>query len=152
MTMRKTIFAAACLLTALMESTYSVAQNNVIDEVVWVVGDEAIYKSEVEEARQEALMRGTQWDGDPYCIIPEQLAVNKLFLNQAELDSISATDDDVSQQVEYYFREMVNQVGTEDKLEEYYGMTADQIKSRLYETRRQEYIVSKVREKIVSLT
>lgn len=150
MTMRKTIFAAACLLTALMESTYSVAQNNVIDEVVWVVGDEAIYKSEVEEARQEALMRGTQWDGDPYCIIPEQLAVNKLFLNQAELDSISATDDDVSQQVEYYFREMVNQVGTEDKLEEYYGMTADQIKSRLYETRRQEYIVSKVREKIIS--
>lgn len=148
--MRKTIFAAACLLTALMESTYSVAQNNVIDEVVWVVGDEAIYKSEVEEARQEALMRGTQWDGDPYCIIPEQLAVNKLFLNQAELDSISATDDDVSQQVEYYFREMVNQVGTEDKLEEYYGMTADQIKSRLYETRRQEYIVSKVREKIIS--
>ena len=150
MTMRKTIFAAACLLTALMESTYSVAQNNVIDEVVWVVGDEAIYKSEVEEARQEALMRGTQWDGDPYCIIPEQLAVNKLFLNQAELDSISATDDDVSQQVEYYFKEMVNQVGTEDKLEEYYGMTADQIKSRLYETRRQEYIVSKVREKIIS--
>ena len=150
MTMRKTIFAAACLLTALMERTYSVAQNNVIDEVVWVVGDEAIYKSEVEEARQEALMRGTQWDGDPYCIIPEQLAVNKLFLNQAELDSISATDDDVSQQVEYYFKEMVNQVGTEDKLEEYYGMTADQIKSRLYETRRQEYIVSKVREKIIS--
>ena len=129
----------------------SVAQNSVIDEVVWVVGDEAIYKSEVEEARLEAQMRGIQWDGDPYCLIPEQLAVNKLFLNQAELDSIFATDDDVSQMVEYYLKEMINDAGSEEKLEEYYnGMTIDQIRSRLYETRRQEYVISKVRDKIMS--
>jgi peptidyl-prolyl cis-trans isomerase SurA len=115
-----------------------------------VVGDEAIYKSEVEEARQEAQMRGMQWDGDPYCLIPEQLAVNKLFLNQAELDSIFATDDDVAQMVEYDYKDMVNDAGSEDKLEEYYGMTADQIKSRLYETRRQAYVISKVRDKIMS--
>jgi len=146
--MKKNIFAIVCLLMALCAET--AAQNSVIDEIVWVVGDEAIYKSEVEEARQEAQMRGIQWDGDPYCLIPEQLAVNKLFLNQAELDSIFATDDDVSQQVEYYYKEMVNQAGSEDKLEEYYGMTSDQIKSRLYETRRQEYIISKVRDKIMS--
>lgn len=126
------------------------AQNNVIDEVVWVVGDEAIYKSEVEEARQEALLRGVQWDGDPYCIIPEQLAVNKLFLNQAELDSVIVTDADVSQQVEYRYKEMVTQAGSEEKLEEYHGMNSDRIKARLYETYRQEYAVSKVRENIVS--
>ena len=122
--MKKYIFATVCLLTFLFAE--SNAQNNVIDEVVWVVGDEAIYKSEVEEARQEAQMRGMQWDGDPYCVIPEQLAVNKLFLNQAELDSIFATDDDVSAEVEYYYKEMVNQAGSEDKLSEYYnGMTPD---------------------------
>ena len=146
--MKTNIFITVCLLTLLCAE--SAAQNSVIDEIVWVVGDEAIYKSEVEEARQEAQMRGIQWDGDPYCLIPEQLAVNKLFLNQAELDSIFATDDDVSQQVEYYLKEMVNQAGSEDKLEEYYGMTLAQIKSRLYETRRQEYIISKVRDKIMS--
>ena len=146
--MKKSIFLVTCLLTALCAETS--AQNSVIDEIVWVVGDEAIYKSEVEEARQEGQMRGIQWDGDPYCVIPEQLAVNKLFLNQAELDSIFATDDDVSQAVEYYYKEMVNQAGSEDKLEEYYGMTAEQIKSRLYETRRQEYVIGKVREKIMS--
>ena len=147
--MKKYIFATVCLLTLLFAR--SNAQNNVIDEVVWVVGDEAIYKSEVEEARQEAQMRGMQWDGDPYCVIPEQLAVNKLFLNQAELDSIFATDDDVSAEVEYYYKEMVNQAGSEDKLSEYYnGMTPDQIRSRLYETRRQEYVISEVRKKIIS--
>ena len=134
----------------MMPCTYSFAQNNVIDEVVWVIGDEAIYKSEVEEARQDAQMRGAQWNGDPYCIIPEQLAINKLFLNQAELDSISVTDDDVSSYVEARYKDYVSQAGSEEKLEEYFSMRTDQIKSRLYETSRQEYIISKVREKIIS--
>ena len=66
------------------------AQNNsnVIDEVVWVVGDEAILRSDVENVRMEALRQGQRWDGDPYCVIPEQLAVQKLFLTQAAIDSI----------------------------------------------------------------
>jgi len=146
--MRKNIFLTIGLLTVMCIQT--AAQSSVIDEIVWVVGDEAIYKSEVEEARREAQMNGVQWDGDPYCLIPEQLAVNKLFLNQAELDSIYATDDDVSSQVEYSYQQMVDDAGSEEKLEEYFGMNADQIKSRLYETRRQAYVISRVREKIMS--
>lgn len=148
--MRKS-FLTAFFLMALFQYTDSIAQTNVIDEVVWVVGDEAIYRSEVEEARQSAQMNGVQWDGDPYCIIPEQLAINKLFLNQAELDSIFVTDDDVSGYVEARYKEYVNHAGSEEKLEEYFnGMTPDQIKSHLYESSRQEYVISKVREKIIS--
>ena len=146
--MRRNIFVTIGLLTVMC--LQSAAQSSVIDEIVWVVGDEAIYKSEVEEARREAQMNGMQWDGDPYCLIPEQLAVNKLFLNQAELDSIYATDDDVSSQVEYSYQQMVDDAGSEEKLEEYFGMNATQIKSRLYETRRQAYVISRVREKIMS--
>ena len=66
-------------------------QNNVIDEVVWVVGDEAILKSEVESERLNAQYEGRKFDGDPYCIIPEELAVQKLFLHQAEIDSIEVS-------------------------------------------------------------
>ena len=147
--MKKYIFAIVCLLTVLPARTK--AQNNVIDEVVWVVGDEAIYKSEVEEARRDAQRNGMQWDGDPYCVIPEQLAVNKLFLNQAELDSVLVTDADVSSYVESRYKEYVNHAGSEEKLEEYFdGMTTEQIRTRLYENARQEYAISKVREKIVS--
>lgn len=142
---------AAMFLPAVFQYAEVCAQNNVIDEIAWVVGDEAIYKSEIEEARQEAQLRGTHWDGDPYCIIPEQLAINKLFLNQAELDSIFATNDDVSQSVEAKYKWMVDeQFGTEEKMEEYYSMNRDQIKSRMYESGRQEYIIGKVREKIIS--
>ena len=146
--MKKNIFVTVCLLTALCGE--AAAQNNVIDEIVWVVGDEAIYKSEVEEARINALLNGSKWEGDPYCVIPEQLAVNKLFLNQAELDSIFVTDDDVADQVEYDFNALLEQYVTVERLEEEYKLTADQIRARLYETNRQAYIISEVRKKIVS--
>ena len=147
--MKKSILTVAFIITALFQHTGSLAQNNVIDEVVWVVGDEAIYKSEVEEARQEALMRGVQWEGDPYCIIPEQLAVNKLFLNQAELDSIFASDDEVAPSVEADYKNYIDRMG-EDQVESITGLTPEQFKMRLYETRRQEYVIAKVRNKIIS--
>ncbi len=138
-----------CLLSAwFLEAS---AQNNIIDEIVWVVGDEAIYKSEVEEARREGLKHGTQWEGDPYCVIPEQLAVNKLFLNQAELDSIFVSDEDVEAQVDYDMKDLMNDFGSEEKIEEYYdGMTIEQIRRRITETRRQGYVINEVRKKIMS--
>ena len=148
--MKRIIYLAVMLVATVITYSGASAQNNVIDEIVWVVGDEAIYKSEVEEARQDGQMKGTVWDGDPYCVIPEQLAINKLFLNQAELDSIIATDEDISQATEMYYKELVAQIGNEEKLEEYYGMTAEQVKNRLYESRRQEFVITKVRSKIIS--
>ncbi|MBQ8442608.1 MAG: peptidylprolyl isomerase, partial [Bacteroides sp.] len=85
--------AKVCALWVLLLASVSVyGQNNVIDEVVWVVGDEAILKSDVESERLNAQYEGRKFDGDPYCIIPEQLAVQKLFLHQAEIDSIEVSE------------------------------------------------------------
>ena len=58
-----------------------------IDEVVWIVGDEAILRSDIEIARMQAEQEGITWDGDPDCRIPESIAVQKLFINQAAVDS-----------------------------------------------------------------
>ena len=80
----------ACLLFLLL-GVNMYAQENVIDEVVWVVGDEAILKSDVETERLNAQYEGRRFEGDPYCVIPEELAVQKLFLHQAEIDSVTAT-------------------------------------------------------------
>lgn len=140
-----------CLLFVWFASAVAAqAQNNVIDEIVWVVGDEAIYKSQVEEVRRDAQLDGIRFDGDPYSIIPEQLAVNKLFMNQAQLDSIFVTDAEVSQQVNYFYNNMVEQIGSEEKLEEYRGMTAAQIKERMFEQYYQEMTVDKVKKQIMS--
>lgn len=70
------------VLLALTGTVPAVAQDNVIDEVVWVVGDEAILKSDVENERLNAQYEGRRFDGDPYCVIPEELAVQKLFFTR----------------------------------------------------------------------
>ena len=79
------------LVLAIFANVATYAQDNVVDEVVWVVGDEAILKSDVEEARMDALYNGRRFEGDPYCVIPEEIAVQKLFLHQAKLDSIEVS-------------------------------------------------------------
>ena len=66
----------------------SLCADNIIDEVIWIVGDEAILRSEVEEERLRQQYEGQPIQGDPYCVIPEQLAVQKLFLHQAERRTI----------------------------------------------------------------
>ena len=75
------------------------AQDNVIDEVVWVVGDEVILKSQVEEQYRNMQYERQKIEGDPYCFIPEQMAVQKLFLHQANIDSIYADESQVAQEV-----------------------------------------------------
>ena len=72
------------------------AQDNIIDEVIWIVGEEAILRSEVEDERLRAQYEGQPIAGDPYCVIPEQLAIQKLFLHQAELDSIEVTEAEIA--------------------------------------------------------
>ena len=92
------------------------AGDNVIDEVIWIVGDEAILRSEVEEERIRAQYEGTPIKGDPYCVIPEQIAIQKLFLHQAELDSIEANESSVSHQVDMRLNYYINQIGSKEKM------------------------------------
>ena len=113
---RSKVYALWVLLLA---SVSAFGQNNVIDEVVWVVGDEAILKSDVESERLNAQYEGRKFDGDPYCIIPEQLAIQKLFLHQAELDSIDVSEQEVLGQLERQVNWYIDQIGSKEKMEEY---------------------------------
>ena len=102
---------------ALVANVASYAQDNVIDEVVWVIGDEAILKSDVEEARLAALYEGRKFDGDPYCVIPEELAVQKLYMHQAVLDSIEVPEAEVIQRVDYQISNYIQALGSRERME-----------------------------------
>lgn len=125
------------------------AQNNVIDEVVWVVGDEAILKSEVEEARMSALYEGRKFDRDPYCVIPEEIAVQKLYLHQAALDSIEVSESEVIQRVDYMTNMYIANIGSREKMEEYFNKTSSQIRETLRENAREGLRVQKMQQKLV---
>lgn len=134
-----------CVALVALQSIVSFAQNNIVDEVVWVVGDEAILRSEVERIRNDY---GSNISGNPYCVIPEQLAVQKLFLHQAELDSITVSDSQVNQSVEAKINERVLMAGSKEKLEEYMRMPMKQIREELYEQIRAEMLTQEVRRSL----
>jgi peptidyl-prolyl cis-trans isomerase SurA len=129
---------------ALLGST-AYSQNDIIDEVVWVVGDEAILRSDIERIRNDF---GNTIKGNPYCVIPEQLAVQKLFMHQAELDSITVSDSEVSQYVEDDINRKVIMAGSKEKLEEYMRMPMSQIREKTFESFRNELITRQVRNNL----
>jgi peptidyl-prolyl cis-trans isomerase SurA len=125
------------------------AQDNVIDEVVWVVGDEPILRSEVEAQRLQAQYQGVKFDGDPYCVIPEQLAIQKLFLHQADLDSIVVSDNEVMSSVDRKINSDISQVGSREKLEEYFGKPLSKIREMYREQARNNQLVETVQRSLV---
>ena len=121
----------------------------VVDEVIWVVGDEAILKSDVEAMRIQGQQEGMRWNGDPDCAIPEQIAVQKLFLNQAIIDSIEVTEAEISQGVEQYLENMISAIGSREKLEEYHKKNISQIRADLRESYRERQMVQGMQQKLV---
>lgn len=148
--MRKLLsFKVLLLLGVWMAGTFSYAQDNIIDEVVWVVGDEAILKSDIEQARLQAQYQGIKFNKDPYCVISEQMAVQKLFLHQAEIDSIEVADTDVLSMVDQRINFYIQQVGSKEKFEEYMNQTSTQIREKWREDVRNEMIADKMKQEIV---
>lgn len=124
-------------------------RKNVIDEVIWVVGDEAILKSDVENARMEYLQQGQRFEGDPYCVIPEQLAVQKLFLHQAAIDSVTVSDADVFQEVDMRLNAVLLDFGSREKLEEYARKSLTQIREQMFNSYKDKKMVERVQRNLV---
>lgn len=125
------------------------AQTNIIDEVIWVVGDESILKSEVEEQRIRAQYEGTPINGDPYCVIPEQIAIQKLYLHQAQLDSIEVNEGSVMNQVEMRMNYFISQIGSKEKLEEYFGKNTLALREDMRQMVRDQMIIQQMQQKLV---
>lgn len=123
--------------------------SSVADEVVWVVGDEAILMSDVEMLRAQLEAEGQNLEGNPDCRLPEQIAVQKLFLHQAALDSIEVTEAEVAQGVEQQINYWISMVGSKEKLEEYRKMSMTQIRQSLHDDFKNNQLVQRMREKLV---
>ena len=147
------LLGAMLLMLPLMagaETKDSVQIGTVVDEVVWIVGDDAILRSDIETMRMQATMEGIKFSGNPDCAIPEQIAVQKLFKHQAEIDSIEVTDADVAAEVEQqinYWLEMVD--GSRERLEEYKHQPLSQIRNDLREDLKDRQMVQRMKQKLV---
>ncbi|MFM2290666.1 MAG: hypothetical protein RIS29_479 [Bacteroidota bacterium] len=147
--MRKIILSLLFLSTLPVLKTYAQSQDNIVDEVIWVVGDECILRSEVEQERIRSQYEGTPIQGDPYCVIPEQLAIQKLFLHQAQLDSITVNETSVNNEVERRLNFYVSQIGSKEKMEEYFKMNTAQLREKLRDMARDQQTIQQMQQKLV---
>lgn len=141
----KTIVSLSALAVA---SIVAIAQNNVAEEVAWVVGDQPIWKSEIEEAYQQSRYDSEPIKGDPYCVIPEQLAIEKLFLHQADLDTVEIQDAMVAQQVDAQLNFYIANLGSKEKVEQYFHKTMPQMREQLMEMSRNRSRIQEVQRNL----
>ncbi len=125
-------------------------ESSVIDEVIWVVGDEPIMKSDVEMSRLQAEAEGIKFKRNPDFAIPEQIAVQKLFLHQAELDSVKVQESQVSSNIERQINRWIEMAGgSVERLEQYRGQSIAQMRSQLRDDFRNNLLVQTMQEKLV---
>ena len=127
-----------------MTAIAAMAQNNVAEEVAWVIGNEPIFKSEIEEQYQQALIERVPIDGNPYCVIPEQMALDKLFLDQARIDTVEVQQSTISSEVENRIKYMIANLGSKEKVEEYFRMPLPRLREKLNEMYSDQFCIQQV--------
>ena len=148
---RIVLFISAVLILLPLGAEERDSLANIVDEVVWVVGDEAILKSDIEVTRIQSSMDGIRWSTDPDCAIPEQIAVQKLFKHQAIIDSVDkdVTENDIAAEIEQRIDYMVEQIGSREKLEEYRKQSLSQIRQSMHDDLRDQLLVQRMKQKLV---
>lgn len=143
----KNLLSIAAILSAI--SLWAATPGNVIEEVAWMIGDEPIYRSDIERMYQDMQSERVPVQGDPYCIIPEQIAIERLFLHQADLDTIEVSESMIIQQVEQTINNYVAQLGSQEKVEQMFNKPMASIREFLREAISNRSRVQQVQSSLV---
>lgn len=121
-----------------------------IDGVAAVLEEHVILKSTIEAQYQQALASGEFLPFDAKCELLDQLLLEKLFLAQAERDSIYIGEDDVNAELDRRMAVFINMFGSQEKLEEYYKKTTFELKEEFRSDVRQQMLSEKMKGVIFS--
>lgn len=121
---------------------------NIIEEVAWMIGDQPIYRSEIEQAYADMQNDRTPIVGDPYCVIPEQLAIERLFLHQADLDTVEVQESMVQMQTDAQMNFLITNLGSREKVEQYFRKPFPEIREYYATNMRNRARVQQVRSSL----
>lgn len=144
-------FFAVFAIVTICSSTIYAQQQQVIDKIVAVVGNNIIMQSDIEEQYMQYRMQGgiKGSASSIRCEILEDMLFRKLMLNQAELDSITVSDEQIDSEVDRYIRYYLSQFGSQEKLEKYYDKPMKDIKNDLRDMLKEKQLMEEVQRKIV---
>ena len=120
---------------------------NVVDEVIWVVGDDPIYLSDVEQARLYAESEGQALE-NPYCTIPEQIAIQKLYLHQAEIDSITVSEGDIIRSADEIINRYIQNIGSKEGVEAMMHKSISQLREEFKRSQRDRMRIQREQQRI----
>jgi peptidyl-prolyl cis-trans isomerase SurA len=142
--LKVTIIIAAFILSGTISSAQVL-----VESVAAIVGNEVVYLSDIENTVLDARRQGNKMPIDELrCRILEQILVQKLFMDQARIDSITVTPDAVEGNVEMRINDAIRQVGSEKKLEEAFKKTMVEIRRDIRERMLEQATVEEVQSKI----
>ena len=121
----------------------------VVDKIVAQIGNQIILMSDVESQKQQAIQSGLDPLKINACEILEQLMANELLLDQALLDSISVSDEQVDAEMENRLRLLEEKFGSREKLETFYGETTSKIKDKFRIQIRNKILAQEMQRKLV---
>tara|TARA_B110000967_G_scaffold209481_1_gene265852 strand:+ start:2085 stop:3410 length:1326 start_codon:yes stop_codon:yes gene_type:complete len=121
-----------------------------IDKIEAVIGDEIVITSEIESQYIQYLSQGNAKSNTIRCQIVEDLLFQKLLVNQAKLDSLDVSNDEVENEVSKRLSYFENQLGSVQKVEEYFGKSKANIKIELSKVIRDQFMAQKMQTQITS--
>lgn len=130
--------------------TYEANNQVVVDKVVAVVADEIVLQSELEASIIEFARRGDPINENTKCIIFEDLLFKKLLLNQAALDSVEVSEDQINGEIGRRIQYFVQQIGSEEKLEEFYGKSIPEIRDEFHDLIKDQMLIQQMQGTITS--
>ncbi|MDO8998915.1 MAG: peptidylprolyl isomerase [Bacteroidota bacterium] len=123
----------------------SFGQPQVIDKVIGIVGKYPILLSDLQNSMLE---REKQDVNLSKCKAFEMLVFQKLLVAQADRDSVTVTDAEVDHELDQRMTYYIQQFGSAEKLEEFYGKRTNVIKDELRGDIQEQLIAQKMQGKI----
>jgi peptidyl-prolyl cis-trans isomerase SurA len=135
-------------LSCLLTFTIAQAQRSTLDKVAGVVGSSIILKSDIELQYAQYQAQGGPPDASIKCVILGKLLTQKLLAQQAVIDSVTVSEDDVDGQIDRRMRGMIQRAGGQDRLEQFLGRSVIQYKDEIRADIREQLIADKMQQKI----
>ncbi len=139
-------FFLFCIFALSLNSVY--AQVRVIDQIVAQVGEEIIMLSDIQKAKLQLIQEGMEVSKSDDCRILEELLFQKLLLNQAKIDSVVVSDEQVNANLDQRIRYFEAQIGGREELEKFYGKSIAQIKGEFFKTIKDNMLAESMQDKI----
>ncbi|MFC6998344.1 peptidylprolyl isomerase [Rufibacter roseus] len=137
---------AFCLVCTLAFSA-NAQQTTLIDNIVAKVGNHIVLRSELEFQHANAVRQGFT-SPTIRCEVLRSLVQNKLLLARAEMDSVIVDESLVSAEVDRRLSTFVAQIGSPERLEEYFNKPMGEIRSDVRRSIKEQMTLQKMEREI----